>query len=152
MALPLLPIALGLGLILLLGSEKKAQAAAPAPSRPPQPGFPSGVEPETDCIPASAAALAQTLADSQMTPEQLGTFAVDLEVLGFPAAANCLRAILQGQSELNCVPAVAVALEHDIRNGTPEKLETYAVILSSAGMAGAANCLVAAAAQKRAGG
>lgn len=146
---PLLPVALGIGLIVLLGTQKaKAKAVEPA-RRPVQPGVPSDFEPETDCIPPTAAALAQVLAESEMTPEDMGRFATSLEVLGFPAAANCLRAILQGQSELDCVPAVAQALETDIREASPTKLETYAVILQSAGRSGAANCLVAAAQQKR---
>ena len=150
MAFTMLPIALGIGLIVLLGSQK-AKAATPPP-RAPQGGVPSDFPaPETDCIPASAAALAQVIAESEMTPEQLSQFATDLQILGFPAAANCLRAILQGQSELNCTPVVATALEHDIRNAPAEKLETYAVILQSGGRTGAANCLVAAARQKRAG-
>jgi hypothetical protein len=144
--MPLLPIMLGVGLIVLLSGQKKAQAGAPA--RPPQPGVPAPF-PSSDCIPPTAAALSQVLSESEMTPEQLGQFALDLELLGFPAAANCLRAILQGQSELDCRAAVATALEHDIRGAGPEKLEVYAVILQSAGRTGAATCLVELAKQRR---
>ncbi len=149
MAYPLLPIALGVGLIVLMSGREAKAKDKPAPARP---GTPSPIEPPTDCIPATAAALAQVLSESEMSPEQVGNFATALEVLGFPAAANCLRAILQGASELDCVPAVATALEHDIRTASPQKLETYAVILQSEGRTGAANCLVEAAQQKRRGG